>query len=232
MAEQVYGQTYHSFGGTDIQCVFGDRIIGEVQGISYTITREKAPIYTMGSADPRSFSRGKRGIAGSVIFTVFDRSALLEEMNLQNRRYLANKYELFSHQRYSETVRIGTQKQIGGLVGANVGVGVEPQLAVATNAINNDKVLASPAYLDQIPPFNIVLTMANEYGHSSSMAIYGVEILNNGSGLSVDDISTDEACTFVATAIRPWNGQMHIDLQRGIGAAPRHNPGLSGARSS
>ncbi len=74
---------------------FGDRIIGELQGISYTITREKAPLYTMGSADPRSFSRGKRGIAGSLVFLVFDRSALIEEMRLQNRNYFANKYELF-----------------------------------------------------------------------------------------------------------------------------------------
>lgn len=31
----------------------------ELQGISYNITREIAPIYTCGDADPRSFSRGK-----------------------------------------------------------------------------------------------------------------------------------------------------------------------------
>lgn len=31
----------------------------------------------MGSAEPRSFSRGNRGIAGTLIFSVFDRDALL-----------------------------------------------------------------------------------------------------------------------------------------------------------
>ena len=35
----------------------------------------------MGSAEPRSFSRGKRGIAGSLAFTVFNRDALIEEFS-------------------------------------------------------------------------------------------------------------------------------------------------------
>ena len=70
----TFTKTYNSFSGVDMVCTFGRKVIGELQGISYTIQREKAPIYTMGSADPRSFSRGKRGIAGSVVFHVFDRS--------------------------------------------------------------------------------------------------------------------------------------------------------------
>src|SRR3990167_10743664 len=71
-----YARSYNSFGGVDIKAVFGSKGIGELQAISFSITREKAPIYTMGSPNPRSFSRGKRGIAGSLIFTVFDRPSL------------------------------------------------------------------------------------------------------------------------------------------------------------
>ncbi len=33
------------------------------------------------------------------------------------------------------------------------------------------------------------------------MEILGVEILNEGSGMSIDDIATDKACTFVARKI-------------------------------
>ena len=76
-----YTRTYNSFSGVDMLVTFGGTLIGELQGISYTVQREKAPTYTMGSADPRSFSRGKRGIAGSVIFMVYDRSALLDAFN-------------------------------------------------------------------------------------------------------------------------------------------------------
>ena len=50
---------YNSFSGIDIKGVFANQVIAELQAISYSITREKAPLYTMGSADPRSFSRGK-----------------------------------------------------------------------------------------------------------------------------------------------------------------------------
>lgn len=51
-------RTYNSFSGVDIQATFGSKVIGTLQGVSYTVTREKAPIYTMGSANPRAFSRG------------------------------------------------------------------------------------------------------------------------------------------------------------------------------
>src|SRR3990167_5965015 len=98
MAGASYTQTYNSFSGVDMQVTFAGVVIGELQGISYTVTREKAPLYTMGSADPRSFSRGKRGIAGSLVFLVFDRSALLDSLGVK-ARYLANEYELTSYQR-------------------------------------------------------------------------------------------------------------------------------------
>lgn len=100
------------------------------------------------------------------------------------------------------------------------------------NIITTEKVLAPPIYHDQIPPFEVVVTAANEYGHMASMTIYGVEIMNAGSGLSIDDITTDEACTFIATGIKPWNNQYHINLRSGFGAIPRQDFGssLSGAR--
>ena len=75
-----YSKTYNSFSGVDIHALFAGSVIGEIQGISFTVSREKAPIYTMGRADPRAFCRGKRGIAGTVIFTVFDRQILLEAL--------------------------------------------------------------------------------------------------------------------------------------------------------
>ena len=42
MANATFSQTFNSFCGVDMLVTFGNEIIGEVQGLSYTITREKA----------------------------------------------------------------------------------------------------------------------------------------------------------------------------------------------
>lgn len=188
-----FERTYNSFSGVDMLVTFGGTLIGELQGISYTVQREKAPIYTMGSADPRSFSRGKRGIAGSLVFMVFDRSALLEAF--KDSAFLIGK----------------TERHGGILVDISVpaievtGVGLTSIGSTGPQTVTLDKVLARPNYADQILPFEVVVNAANEYGHFASMKIHGVEILNSGSGMSIDDISTDEACTFIARAVTPWN---------------------------
>lgn len=58
---ETYKKTYTTYSGCDILATFNGISIGELQGITYSISREKSPVYTMGSAEPRSFSRGKRG---------------------------------------------------------------------------------------------------------------------------------------------------------------------------
>ena len=57
---EQYTKTYSTFSGCDIVATFNGKVIGELQAITYSISREKSPVYTMGSAEPRSFSRGKR----------------------------------------------------------------------------------------------------------------------------------------------------------------------------
>ena len=172
-----FTRTYTSFSGCDIKAVFHNVIIAEVQGVSFSVTREKAPIYTMGSADPRSFSRGKRGIAGSLIFTVFDRHVL---HGLINQSYYAGKIDDVRNP-------VAVHEAGGPANDANLGI----QIRRAT-------------YSDQIPPFDLTLTAANEYGNQATMRIYGVEILNEGSGMSVDDIVNESQMTFVARQLTPW----------------------------
>jgi hypothetical protein len=174
-----FTRTYTSFSGCDIVATFDNIRIGEIQGISYSITREKAPVYTMGSADPRSFSRGKRGIAGSMVFTMFDRHALHQIM--EQSSYVAKSDENILR------VRSGLTAQSVDRVDQSV---------IAR--------LSRPVYADQIPPFDITLTGANEYGQITSMTIFGAEILNEGSGISVDDIVNELAVTFVARYVQSW----------------------------
>lgn len=209
MAPQAsqYGKGYNSFSGVDIKAIFASEVIGELQGISYSVTREKAPIYTMGSADPRSFSRGKRGIAGTLIFIVFDRSAIIGTLGGlapkgKGLKFSSDKEDIWPN--YSAV-------ESGNLTGAALGssAGVTPSDTVQNQElgisfVGEDQELALPWYADQIPPFDVSLAAANEMGHLAVMRIFGVELLNEGSGISVDDIVIEQQHTYVARQIVPW----------------------------
>ena len=191
MPVSEYTRSYNSFSGVDIKATFGGQVIGELQGVSYSVTREKAPIYTMGSADPRSFSRGKRGIAGTVIFTVFDRSALISVFSDRGdpgALFFAHDTDVARHT--AEESSRGTQVH---------------------ESVFTDNVWVPAWYPDQLPPFDIVLTAANEYGQVAVLSINSVEILNEGSGISVDDIVTEQQMTFVAREIMPWKPKADVD---------------------
>ena len=209
MTDSAVTQTYNSFSGVDMIVTFGSATIGEVQGVSYTVTREKAPLYTMGSANPRSFSRGKRGIAGSLIFLVFDRSALLDIARQDATRgsdVVLKKKDLtrmqMGHQKdNTQQTLINADGTTGTATDPNNGDAVRDFLGLSRER---------PVYHDQLPPFDITISAANEYGHVCRMVVKNVEIMNAGSGMSIDDITTDESCTFVATEVVSWHAQKRV----------------------
>lgn len=78
-----------SFSGADIVATItplgGKPIVfGEIQTLSYSIYRPTTPVYTLGRINPKGVVRGQRTIAGSLIFTVFDRHVLKSVVNAYN----------------------------------------------------------------------------------------------------------------------------------------------------
>lgn len=55
--------------------------------------------------------------------------------------------------------------------------------------------------MDELPPFNITVSYANEYGVRARFALYGVRIINEGQTMSINDIYTENTYQFVATDI-------------------------------
>lgn len=51
---------------------------------------------------------------------------------------------------------------------------------------------------DELPPFDITVTMANEYGKMSRLVIYGVRLVNEGQVMSINDIYIENTYQFVA----------------------------------
>lgn len=145
----------------------------------------------MGDPNPRSFSRGKRGIAGSLVFTIFDRDALMRIKN-------------------GSTVYRSAFNTSDNMTGENllrpdedITVGMDANISRWTQG-------ARPHYSDEIPPFDITITFLNEYGNASQMSIYGVELTNEGMGLSIDDITTEKACSFVARGLSDMGAYDHM----------------------
>lgn len=61
--------------------------------------------------------------------------------------------------------------------------------------------------IDEIPPFNIILSLANEYGLRSKLVIYGIRLINEGQVMSINDIYTENTYQFVATDIEYLNNE-------------------------
>jgi len=211
-----------SFGGTDIKAVIGSVPIGTLQGISYQITRETGPVYTMGSSDPRGFSKGKRAIAGSLVFIQFDKEPIMQlfadpdDPNRQ-RHFLSDIDDLRPEYNVNGDIPVNqTTVTPAGETSINTaGAPASAQESPIASA-GGDQIRALPWYPDQIPPFDIVLTAASEQGSLGIMKVIGVQIMNAGYGVSIDDIQSEHSYTFVARSILPWTLQgingIHPDM--------------------
>jgi hypothetical protein len=101
-----------------------------------------------------------------------------------------NKYDYYAHEGEAYTLQ-------GNNNVWDWAQGIDPTNGVSTTRRHAE-------YMDQIMPFNITLIAQNEYGLSAWKAILGIELLNEGGGLSVDDITNEEQSTYVARAATAW----------------------------
>jgi len=157
---------YRTFSGCDINCilhVIGNDgitepvIIANVQTLSYSVHREKFPVRCLGRTYASGYTRGARTIAGTLVFTMFDREVLWE---------LLQGYKM----------------------------DMDPTDDTYTAALKTP-------LLDQLPPFDITVEFSNEYGHRAFMAIYGVELQDEGAVMSIDDMIVEKTVQYVARDI-------------------------------
>ena len=249
-------QTLTSFSGADLVATFANKVIGELQQISWAVQRDKAPVFTCGSPDARSFSRGKRGLAGSMVFAVFDHEGLvyaLQEVwdqiapsamftaaannKLANSEDFSNALDMIKwNRKVTEAALSGADNNASRVgfgfsfdpklhkdtsINAQIqqGSNNEPLVDELNNTITSwdddaaDKIYVpagfSPIrgqnviYADTLPPFDVTLTFASEYGHTAFQKIYDVDILNESSGASVDTVVMARQVTWIARRLSP-----------------------------
>ncbi len=195
---------YTSFAGVDIRAVIDGEPVGSLQAISYAVQREKAPIFVMGRVDALSFSRGKRGIAGTIVTLMLDQHVMLATP-FANLKFIADKDEIYPD--VASRNDASSLEDLGAL---------DPSYTFDPSNLGDAYVQSSAWYVDQIPPFDVVIVAANEYGKAATMRIYGIEILNEGSGFSVDDMVIENQMTYVCRTILPWSKMGEWDMTTGL----------------
>lgn len=270
-------QTLTSFSGADLVATFANKVIGELTQITWAVQRDKAPVFTCGSPDARSFSRGKRGLAGSMTFAVFDHDALVTALQtvwsqiapsamftaaanakVAMSEDFSNALDMIKWNSTTSELASGlislngvtTEKDANGS-GSRDGYGfsfgsteagsyttpISAQVAPGSNNTptldkygfpiggakdlsedggwnsDGDKIYVpagfSPIrgenviYADTLPPFDITLTFASEYGHTAFQKIYDVDILNEAGGAGVDTVVMSRQVTWIARRMSP-----------------------------
>jgi len=56
---------------------------------------------------------------------------------------------------------------------------------------------------DQLPPFDLTVVLMNEYGMCSILIIYGIDVVDEGSVISIDNLLTEISVQYVAVGMDP-----------------------------
>jgi hypothetical protein len=149
----------------------------------------------------------QREAAGSLIWVNFDRHALLALVHKLGGTYVANVDDIRPQFQTDENVFLSQNAIFNSTLvrsnGLSVGATIDSLSAQRLDAVSGFKQEALPSFSDQILPFDITLAGTNENGAATCMKIFGVEILNEGSGVSIDDAVTEMQATFVARYVEP-----------------------------
>lgn len=107
----------------------------------------------------------------------------------------------------------GARSIAGTLVFASINEDVFQE--VYDESIAESTMAASTSLLsDQLPPFSIVITAANEKGGAAIQCIHGITLVNYGTTYSVDDLYTEVVYSYVATDLTPLSS-IPTSLKRG-----------------
>lgn len=56
--------------------------------------------------------------------------------------------------------------------------------------------------IDQLPPMDVSISFSNEYGTLSTIRIYGIELVDHGMTMSVDDMITEQVISYMAIGMQ------------------------------
>lgn len=212
LLNEQYTESYQAFAGVDLMAYIGPIPLGTLQAISYSVARETGSLYTCGDPSPKAFVRGKRAISGSLIFTQFDRDIVLRIMEQVNQKSSSSNSTVYTigdmlglnnGANVNEYVLANQLPAVPGATGISYAASFGRNVATLAN-LRSREVLGRPVrYADQLPPFNVAITLANERGGAAVKSLLNVVLVNEGGGYTIDDLQSQVAYTFLAKTITP-----------------------------
>ena len=178
--------------------------LGVIQTLSVSSFREKHAVRSLGFQNAVGYTRGNRTIAGHLIFSLVNQHPFVDK----NGR------------------RGGILEQVSGGIGS-------PQSFSHPDDDDEDDVLAHQInrrhqydftwdsqtfghlmHPDELPPFDIIVTFANEAGNIGRIILHGVDLHEQGMTLSIEDLFTEVVYKYTARGYSEFRGsEGNLELQ-------------------
>lgn len=157
-----------------------NRALANLQTITISTFREEFPVRCLGQVYPQGYTNGTRTVAGTMIFTVFDKQVLTDLMLPPD----------------------GASDSTSGIIA--------PVKGYENYLLRNESIDLSDILVDQLPPFDVTIVAASENGQISRCALYGVKINAQGLTMSVQDIITETTVNYTARRFEPMKSITNV----------------------
>lgn len=143
--------------------------------------------------------------------TVLQRDAYIEDLTEITDLSISSRRSEPSVRRFGESSPTSTAKGVRTFGGSMVMALLkkDPLLELYQHDLG-DMLDNSPFFVDRIPPFHIVMTATNEYGHTISAGIFGITIVDFAGVISVNDMYSELQYSYKARYMTPF---VHHDVR-------------------
>lgn len=167
--------------------------MGSIQTLSMSSFREKTAVRSLGFQGAMGYTRGNRTIAGTMVFALLNTHPFNDTGSSEDHSgILRNSSGQLDLQPWGE------EYIEEGLSEHNKRGIVAVQRKHQYDFTWDSQVFGELMYPDELPPFDVIITLANEAGNLGKMVLHGVDIHQEGMTLSIEDLFTEAVYSYTA----------------------------------
>jgi hypothetical protein len=196
-------ELFCSFSGADIQCfIFGDQL---------ALTNDNNWVDSSPNLTQEEKAYIKAGISKSRDERLVSVLGELQTITISSARSFGPVRRLGEIE--PVCYKGGARTIAGTMVFAVMNKDVFAQMYQGLADGMSDNITRGPDFVDNMPPFHILIRGYNEYGASASALLIDVKITNFGTTFSVDDMFTESTYNYVAKHYIPFVNDWKQEIQ-------------------